>query len=174
MLKRKFVFILFAVFSMCAVLLNPVEGEAYILNGQKATNPKFISYFNNSSIVKQKMGGYMNYATKWNYSGSPVKLVKCSGPFGVIITNSYSSESNGTYATTYYKTKRSSSIVYYAAFKKASDANKKETVVHEVGHAIGLSHTQSKNNSISVMRKTKFNGKAYPLSDDKKGINVKY
>lgn len=65
-------------------------------------------------------------------------------------------------------------IIYYKSFKSLSAANKRETVVHEVGHTIGLSHTQQRNNSISVMRDYRFNGKAYPLSDDKKGINAKY
>ena len=46
--------------------------------------------------------------------------------------------------------------------------------MHEVGHALGLSHTQASNNSISVMRETGFNGKAYPLSDDIAGISAIY
>ena len=42
------------------------------------------------------------------------------------------------------------------------------------GHAVGLAHTQPSNNLISVMREFNFNGKAYPLSDDKKGIAAIY
>lgn len=42
------------------------------------------------------------------------------------------------------------------------------------GYTLSLSHTQSKNNSVSVMRALNFNQKAYPLADDKKGINAKY
>ncbi|MBC1722229.1 matrixin family metalloprotease [Listeria seeligeri] len=171
--KRKSTIILFTVLSIC-VLLNPVKGEAYVLNSQKMTSPKSITYFNNSSIIKEKLDSYMTYATKWNYSGSQVKVGKSIGAVGVEIKNSYDNRNTGAYATTYYTSKHSAKIVYYRAFKNTSATNKRETVVHEVGHTIGLSHTQSKNNSSSVMRKTKFNGKAYPLSDDKKGVNAKY
>lgn len=93
---------------------------------------------------------------------------------GVEIKNSYSNKNTGTYATTYYTTKQSARIICYKSFKNTSAANKRETVVHEVGHTLGLSHTQSKNNSVSVMRALNFNQKAYPLADDKKGINAKY
>lgn len=93
---------------------------------------------------------------------------------GVEIKNFYSNKNTGTYATTYYTTKQSARIIYYKSFKNTSAANKRETFVHEVGHTLGLSHTQSKNNSVSVMRALNFNQKAYPLADDKKGINAKY
>lgn len=50
----------------------------------------------------------------------------------------------------------------------------KETAVHEFGHTIGLDHTQKSNESKSVMRAKGFNDKAYPLSDDKAGLNYIY
>ncbi|HHQ0159079.1 TPA: matrixin family metalloprotease, partial [Listeria innocua] len=173
MTKKRFMIIFLIVLSIF-VLLNPVKGSAYVLNKQKMTNPKSINYFNDSSIIKEKLDSYMAYATKWNYSGSQVKVSRSIGAVGVEIKNSYSNKNSGTYATTYYTTKQSARIIYYKSFKNTSAANKRETVVHEVGHTIGLSHTQSKNNSVSVMRALNFNQKAYPLADDKKGINAKY
>ena len=43
---------------------------------------------------------------------------------------------------------------------------KNETIVHEVGHALGLAHCASAYNSISVMRATGFNDVAAPLMYD--------
>lgn len=69
MAKKRFMVIFLIVLSIF-VLLNPVKGSAYVLNKQKMTNPKSINYFNDSSIIKEKLDSYMTYATKWNYSGS--------------------------------------------------------------------------------------------------------
>ncbi|EGO8312543.1 matrixin family metalloprotease [Enterococcus faecalis] len=81
---------------------------------------------------------------------------------------------NGNYGVCYYNTTTQSDIRYYRAFINAGTSVRNETVVHEVGHAIGLSHTQSSNNAKAVMRALGFNNKAYPLSDDKAGMNKKY
>ena len=43
-----------------------------------------------------------------------------------------------------------------------------------MGHALGLDHTKTINESISVMRALGFNNKAYPLNDDILGIRAKY
>ena len=55
-----------------------------------------------------------------------------------------------------------------------SEAIKRETVVQEVGHALGLAHCQEEKNGVSVMRRLGFNGKAKPLSDDIAGIRELY
>ncbi|WP_253255062.1 hypothetical protein [Listeria ivanovii] len=133
--KKKSVLVLLVILLVC-LFLNPASGSAYVLNKQRMPNPKHINYFNDSSIIKAKMDGYMSYATKWNYSGSQVKVSRSIGAVGVQIKNSYSNKISGTYATTYYTSRQSAKIVYYAAFKKTSTANKRETVVHEVGHAL--------------------------------------
>lgn len=81
---------------------------------------------------------------------------------------------NGTYATCYHNSNDSHTITYYNAFTKATSVERNETIVHEVGHALGLAHCQAGDESISVMRATGFNYKAYPLSDDISGISAIY
>ena len=68
----------------------------------------------------------------------------------------------------------SHTITFHASFQNKSNAQKQETIVHEVGHALGLAHCQSAKNTISVMRASGFNNKAYPLSDDYQGIGYIY
>lgn len=147
----------------------PVSANAYVLNNQNVGYTcQYLNFSSASSYYSN-----LNNATQWNYSGAKV-YVKSSNSGYINIYQGFSDVDNGTYGTCYYRTSSQSDIVYYRAFKNASSIEKNETVVHEVGHAIGLSHTQSSNNSISVMRALNFNNKAYPLSDDKAGMNKKY
>lgn len=94
--------------------------------------------------------------------------------YGTGLSQTYVDTNNGTYGVCYYTSTTFKEIAYHRTFRNASNSEKAETIVHEVGHALGLSHTQPGNNSISVMRATEFNGKAYPLSDDIAGISAIY
>lgn len=77
---------------------------------------------------------------------------------------------NDTYASAY----GSGNIAVYSLWYNLNETQKKETIVHEVGHELGLDHCQSSKETISVMRALGFNNKPYPLADDKEGISVIY
>ena len=80
----------------------------------------------------------------------------------------------GAYAVTTHHNDNYHSITFYNLFANATEAEKHEVIAHEAGNALGLAHCQKSKNSISVMRDTGFNGKAYPLSDDISGIAAIY
>lgn len=90
------------------------------------------------------------------------------------IVSSVVNQDNWTYGVTTFMNIGKFKIVYYKDFINTSLAWQRETVVHEVGHALGLDHTQTINEPISVMRAVGFNNKAYPLNDDILGIRAKY
>ena len=90
------------------------------------------------------------------------------------ISCSVTSASNGTYGVTYHYGNDSHGILFYNAWLTTNTSYQNKTIVHEFGHALGLAHTDSGNESISVMRATGFNLKAYPLSDDYSGISALY
>lgn len=161
--------ILTAIFIICnlsvSIISSSQKVEAYVLNNQYV--PISADYSITGSYGSDMVAG----TNSWNYSGRKVALIQGSG---LNIKEGVSNTDNGTYGVTYYLTQRMSTITYYSAWLNTTALKRLETVTHEVGHALGLSHTQSANNTISVMRATGFNGKAYPLSDDKSGMEAKY
>jgi hypothetical protein len=165
-MKRGLV-LLFVLLISLVIGVNQVN--AYVLNNQ---NVGYTCQYTNLSSANGYTGN-LNKATEWNYQGAKV-YVKSFSSGKINIYQGVENKDNGTYGVCYYNTTSQSDIRYYKAFINANTATRNETVVHEVGHAIGLSHTQSSNNSKSVMRATGFNNKAYPLSDDKDGMNKKY
>lgn len=86
----------------------------------------------------------------------------------------YSKKRIGAYAVCYYDSRKRKRIVIYKDFESLDNIEKKETLVHEIGHALGLDHTQYSKRNIAVMRREGFNRKPRPLSDDIKGIKNIY
>lgn len=150
-----------------SIFIQPVY--AYVTNGYHISTPGSVGIYCNNATYSNKI---YTYAKKWNQC-SELYLYESSTSVAKIHA-SVSGTSNGNYAVTYHHGNDDHSIVFYASWQSASDSIKNETVVHEFGHALGLAHTQSQNNNISVMRQYGFNYKAYPLSDDKAGISYIY
>ena len=142
----KFYLIMFVALSI-SIFYNSIS-NAYVLNQQYVG---YDCYYDISSNAQQYSRN-LHYAKRWNFSGSRVYVSYRPGYGGTNIFQTFKDRDRGNYGVSYYY----------------------EVVVHEVGHALGLSHTQPANNSRSVMREIGFNYKPYPLSDDKAGILAKY
>ena len=145
---------------------------AYQFNGWVLSNPLNVKFKVGTSV-----GSYSTLvstsANQWN-ACPEITIYKISGSGeNIFFFGSYSVD-NGNYAVIHHSNNNYHTITLYKAFNDGSDAVKKETVVHEVGHALGLDHCQSYLNSVSVMRATGFNGVDAPMSDDKAGIASLY
>ena len=151
----------------------PYQAEAYVFNGYTVPDPQNVRYAV-SSTAGQYASQITTYTNTWETYCSEIDVVSVSTSltydvyyYGNLTT------ANGTYAVTYlpgsYKI-----ITFYQAFSQATTAQQNETIVHEFGHALGLSHCQTALNSYSVMRATGFNYQAYPLADDIAGIAALY
>lgn len=152
-----------------AFLINITNINAYTRATTGVTNPKNVTIYNMSST-----SGYsaISYYSKW--TSTRIKFATFNNGLSSDIVSSVVNTDNGTYGVTTPKGIGKFTIVYYRDFINTSLAWQRETVVHEVGHALGLGHTQTANESKSVMRAQKFNNKAYPLSDDIAGIKAIY
>lgn len=150
-------------------LINISNINAFQFWRTGVVNPKNVTIYNMSST-----SGYsaISYYSKWTSAG--IKFATFNNGLSSDIVSSSVNTANEAYAVTTYKSVGKFTIVYYRPFIQASLAIQQETVVHEVGHALGLGHTQSGNDSKAVMRALGFNYKAYPLSDDIAGIKSFY
>jgi hypothetical protein len=173
----KKVMVVCAVLVMCFPILFTNTSKAYVLNGwKKQPHPTGLLYNITNTVSDTGLSNYViEGTTAWNNAKELSVAGTVSQPGYADFYFTYSDVTTDDYAVTYGSSDSSHDrIVLWKSFKGLSSTRKKETVCHEVGHALGLAHTQSSNNSKAVMRALDFNDKPYPLSDDLAGIAKLY
>lgn len=149
------------------IVVSPTPANAYVLNGWVISDPTDIQYKIGGN-VGQYASMIISCTETWE-TYCPEVTVICAADQNIYFYGDLS-VSNGTYAVCRHYSNEKSIITFYQSFANASAIVQQETIVHEVGHSLGLAHCDSGKESISVMRESGFNGKAYPLSDDIAGI----
>lgn len=163
-----------SVFAVCGLIMwSSQDVQAYTLWKQPFKSKNNIVFRWGDSIkYKSYLNLIKNSALTWNtYTCVNLKLAT-SGGYNILV--SFEPGRPGYYGVTKYNNRESKNITFTSTFEDAEDVYKREVVVHEFGHTLGLGHTQEKNNSRAVMRALYFNEKAYPLSDDIEGIRYLY
>ena len=147
--------------------------DGIVFNGYTVPNHNLVTYHIFASFSAY-LYDFTSYASTWNASPK-ITIVNNSGAStGTICVDGALQTAAGAYAITYHHPDGTSTIIFYSSYATLSDVRRHETVIHEVGHCLGLAHCQPANNSISVMREFDFNDVETPLSDDWAGINALY
>ena len=137
---------------------------AYEYNGYIFPNPLSITYSCNASVAPF-INNVLSYSTKWNDTTKVNVSLSGSGNGNIVFYGDLATNT-GAYAITYHYSNTYHTIYLYLSFASLTEVRENETIVHEVGHALGLAHCASAYNSISVMRATGFNDVAAPLMYD--------
>ena len=144
---------------------------AYKYTGFKMSNPSNIK-IKISTTVGAYTSDSITYAIQWENKCNEIGFSIVDSGENIYFYGDYE-VNNGLYAASTCRND-SAVITYHKRFLELDASQKRETIVHEVGHTLGLDHCQLLKNSTSVMRANGFNGKAYPLSDDIAGISALY
>ena len=148
------------------------EYNRYEYNGYKFSNPVNVKYKISSSIG-QYTSIIMKYTETWEEKCDKIGVSNTSTGENIYFYGNLTVD-NGTYATSIHNSNNYCVIRFYKEFANTTSIRRNETIVHEVGHALGLNHCPSNKEDMSVMRATGFNNKAYPLSYDVSAIDNLY
>jgi hypothetical protein len=165
--------------------ITPKMTSAYTLLGGHYDENDTIRYYIDTSVLDKGYGGYaIHGATAWNSNPNIEVIGRTSNESQAQFRFFYQSKDTGDYADcgNYNYTSSGwvldmdseydkSVITFYKAFDGLSDARKKETAAHEVGHAWGLDHEDDVR---CIMYTTKWADSIWPLADDHNGINAIY
>jgi hypothetical protein len=169
--KKVWILLLIMFFSISSV------GSAYRLQGNDYSNNYSLKYYLSTSL---KNAGYGSYgytgALTWNYSPVVEFSAQAANYWDAEVRFYQDDYDNGTYGTAYTTPCHCSNadytnITFWKSFDKLSYVEKQETAVHEVGHALGLDHS---NVTQAVMRSAGFNNSKYPYVDDYNGLQAIY
>ena len=150
-----------------------LSAKAYVFNGYTVPNHNYVTYYVYSSFSPY-VYDFNTYSVKWNTSPK-ITILPSSGVNATISVEGDLMSSNiDAYGVTYHHTNGTGTIIFYHNFTGLTTVEKHETIIHEVGHVLGLAHCQPSKNSVSVMRQYGFNHVETPLSDDWAGINALY
>lgn len=159
-------------FFNCTVL-----SYAYVKTGYKFDKPRKIKFFiaaNASAYTKM----FRNTIPTWGSYVTQVSLKETESAGNANIKLYYGTTDKNVYGVTERTDRNHYKITFTESFAKRSTNQRKEIILHEVGHALGLDHTQEGNYGISIMWNGKdgnhFHNVAYPLSDDVRGMTSIY
>lgn len=149
-----------------------VEIEAYQFTGYVMSNPSNVKY-----LISTTVGGYsadtVNYIQQWENKCSEIGISVVDSGENIYFYGDLDVQ-RGAYAVTKISRDNYAVITYYQEITTLNATQRRETIVHEVGHALGLNHCEASKKSVAVMRAEDFNNKPYPLSDDISGIKALY
>ena len=148
------------------------SADAYNFLGHTVPNNHYVTTYLYGSVA-QYSGNVSTYSQAWN-THPKVNVVGGTTMNSTIMFMADYSLDNDIYAQAINNHNGTFNIKFYKDFVSLPTVQKNETIVHEVGHVLGLAHCDNADNAISVMREDGFNNVASPLSDDVAGINALY
>jgi hypothetical protein len=163
----------FIIFILFFCLTFPNYSGAYLLNGRNINDPQDAWYwvdtaFNNYPVAFNEV---VQGIESWDNAPEIEFTQRTTNPASANIKVEWA---NAYYGDYYGYAWGDGHIAIYKKWLDLSPTREIETIVHEVGHELGLAHTQVENNNLAVMRKDGWNDKTYPLSDDFAGISAIY
>lgn len=174
--------IIFPLVLLLTLVLVPLRTDAYVILGGKWSNANALTYWYSATVTDV---GYadatIHGSTAWN-SSTKIETSRITSDRGASIKwyGSFSDLGDFYAATLNYVgntpswtgTYTNSTIRWNQPVTSTLDANRiKETATHELGHSLGLDHSNTTN---AIMRATGWIYGTYPIQDDWNGINAIY